>query len=162
MKNLDLKSLIKYLMITIIFSVQDIVYAGDIGVKTSWILLGESPSLDRSSLFMSNGFTKSGIKYAKKALRFKQSEAARMLAHHNLCIAYLTQGKTELAVKHCPLAQNILMSDAYLKELRPGLYKVTRARGTKPGITTISATITNNLKINGLSENEQWLVQTGN
>jgi hypothetical protein len=62
--------------------------------------------------------TKSGIKYAQKALRYKQSELAQTLAHHNLCIAYNTKGETELATKYYRLAQNIMISDAFLKELR--------------------------------------------
>lgn len=85
------KSTNKYLTIflisLLIISTQSIVYATERSSDIKWIVTGSSPLIDRSSMYMANGYTESGIKYAVKALNRSQHPYTALIASHNLCIA---------------------------------------------------------------------------
>ena len=78
------KSLLFFIITAGFLTLQTAVFADDIQTEARWILVGDSPLLDRSSKYLSNGYTKSGIKYARKALSRSQSAFTEVIAQHNL------------------------------------------------------------------------------
>jgi hypothetical protein len=127
--------------------------------EANWVLVGDSPLLDRSSKYLWKGNLKSGIKYAHKALARSQSEYASIIAIHNLCMAYTAQGEIALSSQYCVKVEQALMPEANLKEIKPGLYKIVRRKKTKLGVPTLGAVIVQNLESNRLNTESPHLAR---
>lgn len=151
MNILKTKTLVLTLLSFCLIGAQGHVYAENNVAETNWILLEESPLLDRSSRYLSNGYIERGIRYAKKALARKQSDYGKLIIHHNLCIAYVTQGQMALATKHCAEAGNISIADTFLKEVRPGLYKISHKKVARAEMKMFNSVIAQNLQNKGLN-----------
>ena len=134
------------------------VYAQDNAQATAWILVGDSPLLDRSSKYLFKGKYEGGIKYAKKALARSQSEYTQVIGQHNLCIAYQATGKAALAENHCRNAAGLSIPAAALKQLKPGLYKLSRKR-VNQDMPTLDKLIARNLQLNIHEGNTQKLAK---
>ena len=160
MSTLKTKTLISIFLTSMLLIPQAAVSADNNSKDTNWILLGDSPLLDRSSKLLSNGKIKAGIKYANKALARSQSKYTHLIVAHNLCIAYLSQGEMALASEHCAQAGDLSMPDTYLKEIKPGLYKIARKRGARQESIALDALIAQNLQINGLNKGLSRVAQT--
>lgn len=110
----------------------------------NWVLSGTSPSLDRSTKFLSNGYNDAGIRFANKALsRTNKSLIEEVIAQHNLCIAYSRQAETDMASKHCEAAAKLPLPQVGLKQVKENLYKVKK-RGGKSDM--FGSLITQNLQ----------------
>lgn len=122
-------------------SFQPLVLAEQQARDINWIMVGDSPTLDRSSTFLANGNTKSGIRFANRALQRSQSPLKTMIANHNLCFALMLEGNDTEAKVYCDRMQTLPMPEVSLKQVRQGLYKVTK-RSTDIKLGTL---ITQNL-----------------
>jgi hypothetical protein len=153
------KSLLVFIITAGLLTLQTTVFADNIQTEARWILVGDSPLLDRSSKYLSNGYTKSGIKYARKALSRSQSAFTEVIAQHNLCIAYTRKAEETLAREHCLRAANAFMPNASLKEIKPGLYKIVRRRKPDSSLLTLNAVITQNLALNEMKRDAVQIAQ---
>ncbi len=148
MKFTNTKSLVVALLTFGLISTQSIVFAAENNVETAWVLVGDSPLLDRSSKNLFNGNTKTGIKYALKALVRSQSKFSPVIALHNLCIAYTSQNDLIRAAEYCAEAANTKMPMVSLKEIKPGLYKISRSKKVSAETMTLNSLIAQNLESN--------------
>ncbi|MBT7951062.1 MAG: hypothetical protein HN764_05515 [Gammaproteobacteria bacterium] len=159
MNTLKTKLLLLSAITFSMIAMQTTVLAENNEIIANWVLVGDSPLLDRSSKFLSNGYLDSGIKYAHKALARSQSKYVEVIARQNLCIAYAAKGQTNLATEHCALAESASMPMAMLKEIKPGLYKITRNKKVRADAITLEAVIAQNLENNKLSNDIPHLAQ---
>jgi hypothetical protein len=139
---------------------QHTVLAENNTADTNWVLVGDSPLLDRSSKFLSNGYTRAGIRYAKKALARSQSKYSDLIARHNLCIGYHLQREVDTAAAHCALARTMPMTDVSLKMIKPGLYKISRRNQVEENAIKLETIIAQNLEIDGLNRELPRIAQT--
>lgn len=159
MNTLKKKILLSSLVIFSMITMQGAVLANNNEIEAKWILVGDSPLLDRSSKYLSNGYLESGIKYAHKALARSQSKYLAVIANQNLCLAYTAQGETTLASDHCALAENASMPMAMLIKIKPGLYKISRNKNVKADAMTLEAVVAQNLETNKLLKDIPHLAQ---
>ncbi len=130
MNKLKLKALLGMLLGLSMLAFQTAVNAGNSDEVTAWVMVGDSPLLDRSSKYMFKANYSAGIKYAKKALARSQSAYTQIIAQHNLCIAYTRTEEVALARTHCDLARENSIDQTFLKQIKPGLYKIVRNRAS--------------------------------
>ena len=146
MNNQIAKLFITTLLGFCLLASQGSVYAEQAEQGTAWILVGDSPLLDRSSKYLFKGKYERGIKYAKKALARSQSQYTQVIGHHNLCMAYRAIGDS-MAESHCQKAARLTIPVASLKQLKPGLYKLGRKRAQQASLT-LDQLIARNLQMN--------------
>ena len=125
----------------------------------NWVVLGESPLLDRSTQYLHKGQTARGLRYARKALQRQLSLRERQIAHHNLCLGYVSQDQMEKAEEHCQYAQANLVPGQYLKELSPGLYRVSSFSSADTNFPALEVIMARNLEIHGIAAENNRLVQ---
>ena len=107
--------------------------ASDYKTDTNWVLTGTS-NVDRSTKFISNGYLDAGIRYANKALASpKKTLVEEVIAQHNLCVALNAQGNSAAAAPHCRMANELPKPQVALKQVKEGLFKVTK-RGKDKGM----------------------------
>ncbi|NKB36857.1 MAG: hypothetical protein GKR93_06750 [Gammaproteobacteria bacterium] len=150
MNKLYLKALIRFLLGLSIMASQVTVYAENNDDMTAWVMVGDSPLLDRSSKSMFKGNYNSGIKYGRKALARSQSAYTQIVAQHNLCIAYTKTNAVALAKSHCELAQKSTIDKTFLKQIKPGLYKVVRNRASAD-LPVLDKMLAHNLRKEGIN-----------
>ncbi len=154
MKNYDWKLSSLALMLVIMSPMQAVVSKENIESGVNWIILGESPLLDRSSKYLHKGQAKRGLRYARKALQRKLSPQGMKIAHHNLCLGYVSQGEQEKAVQHCDYAQLNMPSGYFLKKVSEGLYRVTSYRSDSVELPALESVVARNLEIHGIAANK--------
>ena len=142
-----------------IFPLQFTVNAEDIDDGVIWILLGESPLLDRSSKYMHKGKTDRGLRYARKALQRKLTPQGRQIAHHNLCLGYVAQDAMEKASQHCQFAEDTMPSGLHLKRVTRGLYRVTSYRSAEVEQAELGVILARNLEIHGMTAEKSRVAQ---
>lgn len=151
MKLFNRKSIAKALLTIAMMMAQATVFAENNTVDTKWILVGDSPLLDRSSKYLSNDYTRAGIRYALKALARSQSEYTQIIAQQNLCIAYHRQAELALAAEHCTLARSLSMPEARLSMVKPGIYKIKRTNQSDANAIKLDTVIAHNLRIDNIN-----------
>lgn len=149
MNKLNLKVLLGMLLGLYTLAFQVSVKAENIEEGTAWVLVGNSPLLDRSSKYMFKANYSAGIKYAKKALARSQSVYTQVIAQHNLCIAYTRTDELALAKAHCELARENSIDQTYLKQIKPGLYKIVKNRKAAD-LPVLDKLLTQNLRKEGI------------
>ena len=149
MNILNFKTLAVIFLGLFMMAFQGVVNSAENEEMTAWVMVGDSPLLDRSSKSLFKDNYSAGIKYAKKALARSQSPYTQIIAQHNLCIAYTKSGDTALAESHCDLAQNSTIDQTFLKQIKPGLYKVVRNRG-KADLPVLQELFAQNMRIEGI------------
>lgn len=72
--------------------------------ETQFIWSATSAQVNQSTEALSEGHHAHAIRFAKDVLRSKTNPANHLIARHNLCLAYLAQGKAEDAKPFCDVA----------------------------------------------------------
>lgn len=159
MRNKHSKSINILLMLIMLLPFQVAVSKDKINSTPNWILIDESPLLERSSKYLYKGMSDRGLRYARKALQRKLSPLGEQLAHHNLCLGYLSQGETGKATAHCEQTQATVFEDLYLTQVEPGLYRITRYRSAGAELYPLNRLIAGNMEMNGISAKNNRLVK---
>ena len=159
MKKYDWKAVGLLLMLTITLPMQVAVGKENIEAGVNWIILGESPLLDRSSKYLHKGQVKRGLRYARKALQRQLSPEGLKIAHHNLCLGYLSLGEEQNAVSHCDDAQLNMPSGHYLKKVSEDLYRVTSFRSDSIELPALESVVARNLEIHGITADKHRVVR---
>jgi hypothetical protein len=71
---------------------------------TQLIWSANSAQINQSTAALKEGRHAHAIRFAKEALRSKTSPANHLIARHNLCLAYIADGKRDAAKPFCDLA----------------------------------------------------------
>ena len=147
------------LMLVVSYQSQAVEINKEIKNGVNWIVLGESPLLDRSSKYLHKGQTERGLRYARKALRRKLSAQAKQIAHHNLCLGYVSLGEIDKASQHCDFAQSNMSGGYYLTQVSEGLYRVTSFRSSSVDLPALDTIVARNLEIHGVSAENSRVVK---
>lgn len=139
---------ITFLLIGTLIGIQAAAYAGEAGTATGWVMLGESPLLDRSSKYLYKGNDVRGVRYAEKTLARRQAPLIQALAHHNLCIGYTRLGEAEAALSHFEAARTAVLPRVALKQIKPGLYRASKKRSAAADGINLAGLVARNLDIN--------------
>lgn len=115
---------------------------------TIWFSTTTSTALNHSTIALAGGHYRRGIHYAHTALKNDLGETDQLIAHHNLCLAYLQMDKERLSEKHCR-KMNVMVDPGLFVQSERGANYIVRTNsreGTSP--ESLSLVIINNIYIN--------------
>ena len=128
--RLIIKSRIVILVFSLIFGFAPFTLKADQQHQdVSWILTGDSPTLDKSTNYLARGNIRAGIRYARQALQRSRSPYREVIANHNLCLGLRLEQQFDSAAAYCSAAENISIPDAGLVEIHRGFFKITAREG---------------------------------
>lgn len=103
------------------------------------VLSGSSLNLDNSTRALANGRDGSAIRYALRVLDRNPDAVESAIAQHNLCLAYLAEGRAAEAAQYCSAAGAAQLSGVQVR--RDGEFYVIAAGAAE----TLAAVIARNL-----------------
>lgn len=117
--------------------------ADDALEEMRWVLTGDSVALDRSTKFLAHGYAKASIRHANRVLQRNTTPLTKLLANHNLCIAWHLQGNVQAAQPFCRATGSLPIPELKLQQIKSGMYRVKRTSAfghQAPLLSTIMVT----------------------
>lgn len=78
-----------------------------------WLWSETASYSNAAAAALSDGNTARGLRLAHRALKNANDKRDRLIAHHNLCVAYAMTGRSHAATRHCQTARR-LADDGFL------------------------------------------------
>ncbi len=121
-----------------------------------WLSSTTSVHLNRSTMALASGHPRRGAFYALTAFSEELTETDRLIANHNLCIAYLNLSSERRASRYCMLARDMADPHLYIKTIRGAHYIVEISSDTE-GMPSLRTIIVGNIYSNSESPKFAWL-----
>jgi hypothetical protein len=110
-----------------------------------WVLTGDSVALDRSTSYLANGYAQAAIRHANRVLHRNSTPLEKLIANHNLCIAWNVRAEPQAAEPFCQTAQTLPIPKLELQQIKPGLYRIKQAPNAEDQPQLLDTVLTANL-----------------
>lgn len=79
----------------------------EVGDGPVWLWSDSAPYSNAAAAAFRDGQTGRGLRLAHKALANAEDKRDRLIAHHNLCVAYADKARPQAAMRHCQEARRL-------------------------------------------------------
>ena len=124
-----------------------------------WLSSEQSYVVNRSTVALASGRLQRAVFHARTALNMEGVPTDALIAHHNLCIAYLKLGFEKRAQPHCDAALRLAKPRLKLGYRRGAYYIVADDRAQERGLASVAATVLANIRHSTQDKHSAWVKQ---